>query len=98
MLTHRAGYPLYTPTPVWGLPTTYRKRGIRIGDVGTLTADGAFDFLFNICQPDTGNPAELPDNFELLEPSIRSYRKFAPSACLTSDHVDHLMEAGDQNW
>ena len=98
MLTHRAGYPIYMPTPCFELPIAYRKRGIRIGDVGTLTAEGAFDFLFNVCQSDAGNPIELPDEFKLLKPSIRSYHKFVPETCLTSDHVDHVVEGGNCDW
>ena len=94
---HRAGYPIYMPTPCWGLPTVYRKRGIRIGDVGTLTADGAFDFLFNICLPEAGNPTDLPDEFELLESNIRSYRKYAPGTSLTSDNVEHVSEGVDSD-
>ena len=76
----------------------HQKRGIRIGDVGTLNADGAFTFLFNICQPEAGNPTKLPDDFELLEPHIISYRKFAPRTSLTSDHVKHVREDGDCDW
>ena len=88
MLTHRAGYPLYMPTPLGGLPTAYRKKGIRIGDVGVITANGAFDFLFNACPSDPGvNPVRLPDGFELLVPDIRTSDKFDPHVCLNSDRV-----------
>ncbi len=76
----------------------YRKRGIRIGDVGTLTADGAFDFLFNICQPEAGNPTDLPNEFELLASNVTSDRKFAPGTSLASDHVEHVSEGGDCDW
>jgi hypothetical protein len=89
MLTHRAGYPLYIPSPLGGLPAAYRRKGVRVGDVGVITANGAFDFLFNACQPDPGiNPGVLPAGFESLKPLIRSTNdKFDPRACLTSDHV-----------
>ena len=88
MLTHRAGYPLYVPTPLGGLPKEYSKKGIRVGDVGMITAYGAFDFLFNTCQSDPGvNPNVLPDGFELLKPRIRTSSKFDPGICLTSDHI-----------
>jgi hypothetical protein len=79
----------------------HQKRGIRIGDVGTLNADGAFHFLFNICKPGAGNPTKLPDEFELLElleSDIISYRKFARRASLTSDHVKHVREGGKCDW
>ncbi|KAF8688196.1 hypothetical protein AX14_003508 [Amanita brunnescens Koide BX004] len=99
MLTHRAGYPLYMPTPLGGLPTAYRKKGIRVGDVGVITANGAFDFLFNACKyddrSDAGiNPDILPDGFELLKPRIRTSAMFGPDICLPTDHV---REIGDGN-
>ncbi|KAF9022897.1 hypothetical protein BDZ89DRAFT_956163, partial [Hymenopellis radicata] len=42
------GYPLWIPDPDENLPEAYRKDGISIGDVGLLTVDGGFDFLFNV--------------------------------------------------
>ncbi|KAF9016264.1 hypothetical protein BDZ89DRAFT_1045891 [Hymenopellis radicata] len=42
------GYPLWIPDPDENLPEAYRKDGINIGDVGLLTEDGGFDFLFNV--------------------------------------------------
>ncbi|KAF8624198.1 hypothetical protein AX17_007187 [Amanita inopinata Kibby_2008] len=44
------------------------KKGVRIGDVGRATPDGAFDFLFNICLPRDHpiNPHVLPEGFETL--------------------------------
>ena len=98
MLRHRAGYPVYVPTPYRELPVEYRKRGIRIGDVGVFTPDGAFDFLFNICKPEAGNPTELPDEFELLESDIRSNCKYAAGTSLTSDHVEDVTAVSDCDW
>lgn len=74
---------------------TYRKKGIRVGDVGVITTNGAFDFLFNTCPSDPGiNPDILPDGFELLKPRIRTSEKFGPGICLPSDHV---RESSDGN-
>ncbi|KAF8344826.1 hypothetical protein F5887DRAFT_862173, partial [Amanita rubescens] len=49
MLIRGLGYPLYMPAPSSHLPLAYRTHGIRVGDVGAVTANGAFDFMFNIC-------------------------------------------------
>ena len=86
MLILEAGYPLYMPTPSGGLPAAYLRGGVRIGDVGLVTANGAFDFLFNTCQHGV-NPPILPDGFQLLRPIIRVNGKFDPGICLTSNHV-----------
>jgi hypothetical protein len=75
------GQPLWIPQSNMVLPIPYRSRGARVGDVGILTEDGGFDFLFNICVPrdDPINPAELPDNYAPISPSINpiDIRKFA---------------------
>ncbi|KAF9025584.1 hypothetical protein BDZ89DRAFT_953712 [Hymenopellis radicata] len=36
------------PEPDQSLPIEYRNRGIRVGDVGLMTEDCGFDFLFNV--------------------------------------------------
>ncbi|KAF8343219.1 hypothetical protein F5887DRAFT_341773 [Amanita rubescens] len=97
MLIHKAGYPLYIPTPSRGLPAAYLRKGVRIGDVGLVTANGAFDFLFNTCQHDDPsdagvNPSILPDGFELLRPIIRVNGGFDPDICLTSHHVNEIRD------
>ena len=99
MLMQGSGYPLYMPTPSRGLPMAYRKSGMRIGDVGVITANGAFDFLFNVCEyndpPGAGiNPAKLPDGFELLIPDILSGETFEPGARLTSKSVNEIRYNG----
>jgi hypothetical protein len=45
-------------------------KGVSIGDVGLITPDGAFDYLFNICLPsdDPVNINRVPENFLPLEP------------------------------
>jgi len=95
MLKHKHGYPLYRPGPKRNLRMEYRKRGVRIGDVGRITPDGAFDFMFNIdsSQATSVNPPNLPTNFETIPPiEIRSKRYFKPGQHLLSEHVKQTKD------
>lgn len=70
----------------------YQKKGIRIGDVGVITPNGAFEFLFNACrqrgEPDGAiNPVALPEGFELLESHVISHEVYYPRTHLLSTHV-----------
>ena len=69
------GFALYVPEPNMHLPHAYQKIGINIGDVGFITPDGAFSFLFNICVPrdDPINPRILPEDFSLLQPMLTDF-------------------------
>jgi hypothetical protein len=62
------GYPLWVPKPNDNLSQAYRERGIGIGDVGLITGDGGFDFLFNICLPsdDPINLGRTPPDFRQI--------------------------------
>ncbi|KAF8157608.1 hypothetical protein K438DRAFT_1528975, partial [Mycena galopus ATCC 62051] len=51
MLRQKRGFPLYAPEPQETLPTEYQECGVQIGDVGTITPEGSFDFFFNIFLP-----------------------------------------------
>ncbi|KAJ7138461.1 hypothetical protein C8R43DRAFT_842309, partial [Mycena crocata] len=68
LLSKGAGYPLWLPEPYDDLPTEYKETGVRIGDVGVITSDGAFDFVFNVCVPrdDPINSVGVPEDFELV--------------------------------
>ncbi|KAL0951952.1 hypothetical protein HGRIS_008603 [Hohenbuehelia grisea] len=62
------GYPLWVPEP-YGHSVIYRTKGVRIGDVGYITQDGAFETLFNIRAPPDHpiNRRGVPENFEQVE-------------------------------
>ncbi|KAF8328475.1 hypothetical protein F5887DRAFT_149336, partial [Amanita rubescens] len=95
MLVLGLGYPLYMPSPSETLPMAYRKKGIRVGDVGVISKNGAFDFLFNACrqreEPDGAiNPVALPEDFELLDADINVHNKYNLPTHLLSSHVNAL--------
>lgn len=66
------GHPLWIPQPNIQLPKEYRAQGILIGDVGILTPQGGFHFLFNILRhsSDPINPNNLPQDFSPLYPPL----------------------------
>ena len=68
------GFPLWIPSPKRNLSIEYRRTGVRIGDVGIITSDGGFSFLFNICLPhdDPVNPTVLPEDFSPISPPIEA--------------------------
>ncbi|KIL56457.1 hypothetical protein M378DRAFT_468977 [Amanita muscaria Koide BX008] len=89
MLECNEGYPLYEPEP------EPNQEGVGIGDVGLVTEDGGFDFLFNVCPPAdiSTNPAELPDDFEMLRsPEILVKTHFQSEARLFSNGVKRTEE------
>jgi hypothetical protein len=72
------GFPLWIPQPNMILPRSYQRQGVSIGDVGIITLDGGFDFLFNVCLPagHPSNPDALPEGFAPLELKPTDVRKF----------------------
>lgn len=93
LLAKRHGYPLYVPEPDDNLPPEYRSKGTSIGDVGIITPDGSFDFVFNICVPpdDPVNCYGVPDGSETvpLDPEDISLlsQMHPPSSDVSSDSV-----------
>jgi hypothetical protein len=67
LLVKRIDYPLWMPEPS-NPPLEYKREGVNIGDVGVITFDGQFKFLFNIFSPGT-DPLNrrAPPAFECLE-------------------------------
>ena len=68
----RRGSPLWLPAANWNSPVEYRRTGISIGDVGLITADGSFDFLFNILLPPDHrvHAGRVPETFSPLHPPL----------------------------
>jgi hypothetical protein len=64
LLRQGRGFPLYVPKPQSNLSLEYRRRGVAIGDVGTVTPEGMFDFFFNIYLPaDDPISVHIPEDF-----------------------------------
>ena len=86
------GFALYVPEPDRQLPIAYQRMGIRIGDVGVITPDGGFSFLFNICVPrdDPINPRILPQDFSPLQPDvdIMEFSRFKSGSYLASASIE----------
>ncbi|THU98693.1 hypothetical protein K435DRAFT_720506, partial [Dendrothele bispora CBS 962.96] len=65
------GYPLWTPELNGKTPSEYREDGIKVGDVGFVTQDGGFEFLFNITLPEGHKIHQewrgVPENFIPLD-------------------------------
>jgi len=91
----KRGFALYVPQPNRRLPIAYQRIGIRIGDVGIITPDGGFSFLFNICAPsgDPINPPILPEDFSPLEPPLTDvdvveFSRFSSGSYLASASIE----------
>ncbi|KIK57597.1 hypothetical protein GYMLUDRAFT_75530 [Collybiopsis luxurians FD-317 M1] len=65
LLPRGNGYPMWRPEPSETLPE-HAKLGVDVGDVGLITEDGGFDFLFNIFLPadhPINTPRGVPEGF-----------------------------------
>ncbi|KAJ7320969.1 hypothetical protein DFH08DRAFT_384897 [Mycena albidolilacea] len=68
LLSQGRGFPLYRPEPI-NLPAEYQQKGVAIGDVGTVTVEGDFDFFFNIyLSANDRINANVPADFVPLSP------------------------------
>ncbi|KAJ7476161.1 hypothetical protein FB451DRAFT_1007054, partial [Mycena latifolia] len=69
LLYQKRGFPLYVPDPQRNLPAEYRTSGVRIGHVGRVTPEGAFDPFFNIYYSAEHpiNSRGVPDDFVPLQ-------------------------------
>ncbi|KAJ7430167.1 hypothetical protein FB451DRAFT_1574988, partial [Mycena latifolia] len=70
MLRQKRGFPLYEPAPQINFPAAYQRHGVSIGDVGTVTPEGIFDFFFNIFLPREHaiNANDTPEDFSPMSP------------------------------
>ncbi|KJA28706.1 hypothetical protein HYPSUDRAFT_33041 [Hypholoma sublateritium FD-334 SS-4] len=92
------GFPLWIPEPNMRLPTSYRRIGINIGDVGIITSSGAFSFLFNVCQPlnHPFNILGLPDGFvpmELKSTDVCEFQDLMPGSYLASATIKKVQNS-----
>ncbi|KAK0199695.1 hypothetical protein DFS33DRAFT_1398311 [Desarmillaria ectypa] len=52
------GYPLWLPQPISNIHPDCVRRGTQLGDLGHLSYDGGFTYLFNVCK-DAMDPVNL---------------------------------------
>jgi len=98
-LRKKGRHPLWAPQPYLHLPIQYRRRGTQVGDVGIITQDGAFDFMFNICDPApqasyelaNDDSAGLPLGFAPIWPPLREKEV---SSRAEHDALDALISQG----
>jgi hypothetical protein len=92
LLVKKFGYPLWIPEPS-DHPPEYKREGTSIGDVGVITPDGQFKFLFNIFLPGT-HPLNHPPppSFESLESYenaiVRMPLMFPPGRVIASESIE----------
>ena len=91
------GYPLWDPQPKRHFGDPSSPAGVAIGDVGIITTNGGFDFLFNVCVPPDHpiNPRDLPNSFSPLSPQLShtdicEFQEYAPGEYLASDSVERV--------
>ncbi|KAF8906821.1 hypothetical protein CPB84DRAFT_1668141, partial [Gymnopilus junonius] len=96
------GYPLWKPGPNNNLPSAYQRAGMSIGDVGTFTDSGGFDFLFNICLPadhPINREGGVPEGFypvqNLRRCDIQRHAEFHPGSYLCSQDIKTSQYNGD---
>ncbi|KZV91913.1 hypothetical protein EXIGLDRAFT_718838 [Exidia glandulosa HHB12029] len=66
---HGHGYPFWIPETNDALSKEQKAEGVRLGDVGILTDDGGFEYLWNVHLPADHpyNKSRVPPNFTPLE-------------------------------
>jgi hypothetical protein len=88
---------LYVPGPQDNLPEQYRREGVAIGDVCTVTSDGIVDFYFNIyLRADDPINENIPEDFVPLS-EYKSvdlhHSRFDPGDYVASRSVEEINGA-----
>jgi hypothetical protein len=88
---------LYAPKPCKSHPAEYRRRGVAIGDVGTVTPDGNFDFFFDIYRSaDDPVNANVPEGFvplSLYDPGDVTREDFDPGDYVAPSSIRGINDA-----
>jgi hypothetical protein len=88
LLKHRHGLPLWIPDPDENLEE-HKKQGISIGDLGLLTEDGGFEYLFNIhvdADHSVNKDMVIPPSFTPLPlPRTSKHAYHDQKACITQN-------------
>jgi hypothetical protein len=86
LYSKKLGFPIWRPD----LSIPQKVQGIEIGDVGLMSADGSFDFLFNICAGPSGsiNNGAVPDCFQQLRRELHHQPNDLPPGKLISGSLD----------
>ncbi|KAF5312321.1 hypothetical protein D9619_002402 [Psilocybe cf. subviscida] len=105
LMTESRGYPLWIPSPNRSLPTLNRTLGVSVGDVGVLTLEGGFDFVFNIFY-DATHPINaavgVPDTFIPFTPvpaaaDIQQFVEWNAGSFLADASIDRVDDDGDRS-
>lgn len=103
LFKHRHGLPLWKPDPNANLLDIYTKKGISIGDLGLLTDDGGFDYLFNVhagAEDPVNQFLGTPSTFQPLPPItnqdiIKTEFQHPEKACITRNASYEVTGAGN---
>ena len=95
LLMRRHGYPLWIPEPNY-LSFEHHSDGVQIGDVGIITNDGCFDFLFNVfLAADHPVHHRPPPLFTRLDENALEIRK-VDNIHPTGSHISHAVHRSNQ--
>lgn len=102
LLPQKFGYPLLVPEPSDSLPSRYRRKGVRIGDIGVIKLDGSFHFAFSLCRAADHpiNRRGVPEGFEPIDlgrgrtTRFRAYHEKGSEVMSTSMRKEDISVSG----